>query len=930
MSLLHPYSSAVACLVLLLCTAFTQADQAFENDEDAKQVFVKGEHPRLFLSPDDVAPLRDRIKQEPYKSYVESMKKRVQDEKQWEISSSVLYDMRPRDLASLYLATGDKTYAEQAAKIVKEMLEDKVHWQNPKSKGLTRAAGALTIAWAYDLCFDAWPEEFRQRVSRELSEKADGIMASMGASANHNIGNNWQGVRYSSAGIAYLACDEPETRKRAAEAYDLLNRHLRANLGPSVWNPEGIGYTIYPWTFTGPFGIAARRAEIGDLRSDYQSTRLTLWTTLVGTVNIPTLDARGLRADLSDDHPRYMGRGTAGLAFWYTPAEKLPAVKWMVDYLYPKPEERDNSWGGALYQLLLYPNEIEAKNPSEMTGLTFEDRPHGIAIFRNRYENENDIVALVNAAGRRPMGAHAGPDTNTIRIMGLGSVFVTGGGRTSHPAGQTNLFADRQPPARGIGGTGQLVESMFDKDGSGKAVVTGSVLGVDDQKRVFMADYSQAAGVPALFVNTDTSENGKLWRLNTPEFNQIEIEGNNFFLIAPNGATLRVTILEPKKVQFRTGEVERGGGAGHIAFPYRGKKYINNKFIEFDIDGRAAVVMTLTKDKPQALNVEQSLHGARTKIGKIPVLFDRNLARTLVGEDAAKSDAMTRKVPLTPRRPKATVVGDRAVRIQWQDMPLGAENILIQRRQVGTADSQWSTVATLEASTSKFIDRKLEPKTGYEYQILTRNESGLSKPAELPKVVTWADGFSEWVEDFAPSKVNSENRMGDWNMIKAQSHNIDLSNQEGSQRSADAKVGMLVTGYVPIRMNRAIINEDIQVDLSGDASHVSFDIQAQATTVFSPVFKLANDQWVMCGRTYVSSPHAWQTLEYDLHAPNLKWWSVDPKTLKRGNEEIKVTRDMLKDVRGVGIFVEWVINQKWIKIDQYHLRGQNITLRKNE
>lgn len=920
----------LVCLTLLPYGATVNAEKSFVIDEDAKGVFEQNKHPRLFLSPDDVAQFRARAKEEPYQSYVDALKKRAKDTNQLETNSSVLYDMRPRDLASLYLATGDEQYAKQAAKIVEGMLEDKEYWQNPGSKGLTRSAGALTIAWAYDLCFDAWPKEFRERVSKELMEKADGIMASMGAGANHNIGNNWQGVRYGSAGIAYLACDESGSRKRAAEAYNLIIRHLKANLGPSVWNPEGIGYTIYPWTFTGPFGIAARRAEIGDMRSDFSSTRQTLWTTLVGTVNIPHTEGRGLRADLSDDHPRYNGRGTAGLAFWYIPDEQKPELRWMVDYIYPEPEDRDNSWGGALYQLLLYPKDTKAMNPGQISGLTFVDRPHGIAVFRNQYQDENDMVALVNAAGRRPMGAHAGPDTNTIRIMGLGSVFVTGGGRTSDPAGQTNLFAHKEPPSRGIGGTGTLVETAFEKDGSGRAVVTGSILAVENHQRVFQADYSGKAGVPALFVNTDTSENGKLWRLNTPEFNKIETDGSNFFLIAPNGATLRVTVLEPKDVKFRTGKVERGGGAGHTAFPYRGKKYINNKYIEFDVDGRASVVMTLSKDRPKPLHVDQTLHGALTKVGQVPILFDRNTATTLVGPSASKSDAMTRKVPLTPRRAQATVVGDTSVKLNWIESELGADRIIVQRRQVNETAQAWENIASLKADSVKFIDKGLQPKTAYEYQLLAENRAGRSESAKLNVVTTWADGFVELVEDFAPEKAKSENTLGEWTIVQASSHNIYRNNDEGSPRSADVSQGMLTTSYVPIRLNRAIMNEQIHVDLSGDAAQVSFDIQAQATTVFSPMFKLADGKWVMCGRTYTSSRHVWQTLKYDLHDPELRWWSVDPKNLRRDGKEVKVTRKMLSDVRGVGIYVEWVINQKWIKIDQFHLRGQNIQVQSKE
>jgi hypothetical protein len=260
----------------------------------------------------------------------------------------------------------------------------------------------------------------------------------------------------------------------------------------------------------------------------------------------------------------------------------------------------------------------------------------------------------------------------------------------------------------------------------------------------------------------------------------------------------------------------------------------------------------------------------------------------------------------------------------WSKAELGAEKIIIERKRPSADVKEWEQVAVLKGDAAKFIDRGLQPETNYEYRLLAENNAGRSEPARVSAVTTWADGFVEVVEDFAPAKANSENSLGQWTIVEANSHNLARSNEQGSSRSADAADGVLVTGYVPIRLNRAIMNEQVRVDLSGDAAQVSFDIQAQATTVFSPIFKLADGQWVMCGRTYTSSRYVWQTLTYDLHDPNLKWWLVDPKNLSRGNKELKVTRQMLEDVRGVGIYVEWVINQKWIKIDQYHLRGQHI------
>jgi hypothetical protein len=310
------------------------------------------------------------------------------------------------------------------------------------------------------------------------------------------------------------------------------------------------------------------------------------------------------------------------MAFWYAPREQLPAFKWMYDYLVGA--NGDKSWdcrgGGGLYSILYYPADLQAQNPAALMGLNFVDTSHGLVIFRNRFQDENDIVAVVNAHSRQPEGCHGGPDTNTIRILGLGSCFVVGGGRTGDPNGQTNLFPAR-PENRAPGGLGKLTRHEFTKDGGGLALATGSCMGVLEHKRLFAADFSGRAGAPAVFVDAETSQNGKLWRLNTPEFNVLTAGANSFTLTSPVGSSLKCTVVEPKQVAFRQGAVQRGGGEGHAGFPYRDRKYINNKWIEFDCAGNVLVVMTLQEKGKAAPAVSGTgtAAGASLKVGPLAV-----------------------------------------------------------------------------------------------------------------------------------------------------------------------------------------------------------------------------------------------------------------------------------------------------------------------
>jgi hypothetical protein len=183
--------------------------------------------------------------------------------------------------------------------------------EHPRYKGLTRAAGAMRVGLAFDACADVWNTDTRTLVSQKLFLAGENMMKSMGAGANSGLTNNWQAVRYGGAGITFLASDEPGAAERAKDAYGRLKQHLNANLGDNGWNPEGIGYTQYPWQYTGPFGIAAARAGLGDLRQDVPKAARTFWTTYAGTVAIPKGEGISVRADLSDDHPGWGSDGTA-------------------------------------------------------------------------------------------------------------------------------------------------------------------------------------------------------------------------------------------------------------------------------------------------------------------------------------------------------------------------------------------------------------------------------------------------------------------------------------------------------------------------------------------------------------------------------------------------------------------------------------------
>jgi hypothetical protein len=183
---------------------------------------------------------------------------------------------------------------------------------------------------------------------------------------------------------------------------------------------------------------------------------------------------------------------------------------------------------------------MQAENPEQTGWTTFVDSTYGVAVWRNRFRDENDVVVAFNAPLKRVSG-HKGPDNLTFRIIGNGNIWVTGAGRTGEVAGQTNLFPSK-PSGKEKEPDGPQESHSFKtwkEEGHYYASAEGSSLGVKNHKRKIEVGFQNENG--AVIKITDSSENGKVWRLNTPEFNTVEIFENGFIVTAPNGSKMKVT-----------------------------------------------------------------------------------------------------------------------------------------------------------------------------------------------------------------------------------------------------------------------------------------------------------------------------------------------------------------------------------------------------
>jgi len=594
--------------------------------------------PRLFFDASQIDAIRQRASQAPFTAMVSA----IEDALNPSVTGTYPIADEARNAAYMYILTGDEAYAQRALDMSLATIGDTAFWNVDGSKGLTRAHMQMGVAIAYDLCKDssAWSAQ-REFVSREIRKNSDSLIRSGGAGwpGDTKYGNNWWAVRYSAAGLGYLACDEAGTAANLATAYSKLTIHLNYNLTganpysvsgpPNGWNPEGVGYTTYPWRFTGPFGIAMKRLTGQDITNDPNITptvQYALWSTYPGMLPLPRLNGElGIHADFGDDNAGWEGSGAFNLSFAYAPQQYIAGMKWQYDRA--DGALGDNTWdpnsAGAFWGILYYPDKVTARNPAEVYGKTYVDASYGMALFRSRYQDEADYVAQLSARGRSSFGGHSGPDASQFRIMGGGTVWATGWGRGGFIGANTGVF-QADPSSATISNSatsgvfGNLTATQANERGDGYAVTYGSNFNVVDMQRRMIVDYSGRSGAEALYVIADTSQPGtaasdtttgvgRFWRFNTPEFNTIEVDPldpSQFTLIGPDGQLMFGKILYGDASTVRTGKIKRDSSTdpNSVGFSFDGENYQYNNWIDFQgvqsggiFDGQFLVVLAAYK-----------------------------------------------------------------------------------------------------------------------------------------------------------------------------------------------------------------------------------------------------------------------------------------------------------------------------------------------
>ena len=567
------------------------------------------QHPFALVSAQELVELRTHFYQHPYNQLIEEMKK-TEAEKQMEEPSLENDRLLVLTQTALFVATANEKWAEKAFSGIEKLAQDSMVVNNPFSFGLSRAAILRDLALAYDFCFPVWSDHQRKLTADVIYQLMLSVQASMGPQSNNRLESNWMAVRWGSVLLASVILDDELNDRLDRRSIILAHRwdarerirdHVRYAYTPTGWFVESMGYQLYKGRFLWPALIAYQNSNphLIDFEELVPNLLGSFRQHVTGTVAIPKVTDVGIRPDLANDNAISVFEQWP---FWLRLLnnEKTPCLRWMHDHIL---QSGPSQWPWQyFYSLLFALPDAASINPQKGGLLNYLDPDMGVVMFRNRFRDENDIVATFNTSSIRS-GGHAGPDNLSFRISGLGGVWAVGIGRTGDPTGQTTLFPGpevntliRPLPA------GKLLDVKTNPDnGSGYALGYGSCVGVENHFRYFLADYSVENGAEGVFLVLDNSDNGRIWRMHTPGFNSIEIIEDGVLITTPNQNTMKLSVPGINNPQIRIDNVRYGGTTErhNPGIGFHGKRYFDNYLINIACEGDILVVITLQEaDKP--------------------------------------------------------------------------------------------------------------------------------------------------------------------------------------------------------------------------------------------------------------------------------------------------------------------------------------------
>ena len=418
-----------------------------------------GEHPRLLFRRSDLDRLRRKAETPEGKAILARLRKTLDgDNGDTEPAKGRLTIGHIAGYGLLYQVTADEKYAELARGCFERALAgerdiDK-RYSFRKPGGALRAGPSLGwTAVGYDLCYDAWDAVTREKFGRAIAEYDEGG-ENKDARANLDLetltrgtmppGSNHFGMQVGGAALALLAVTGEKfvDQKRIDKLLRIGERSMMRNM------TEGFGDGGFFAEGDGTGSMSSQIAFLGALQA---------WKNAMGRdyINVERPNARMMtlkwiyltiiRNGQPDFWPKrgaytkniwsregksgggYFAFGMAGVT-----DEQKAALKWYYErFLLKHDAEKGTPYDtmardphGAVCSFVNWPVGMEARNPAEVLPHCYRDTIHGFVAWRNRWQDENDVV--ISVLLRTTRGYMSAESDGSLQIMGFGRKFQWG------------------------------------------------------------------------------------------------------------------------------------------------------------------------------------------------------------------------------------------------------------------------------------------------------------------------------------------------------------------------------------------------------------------------------------------------------------------------------------------------------------------------
>ncbi len=501
-------------------------DRPWFSDVEGFKKIAPGQHPRLFFSKADVPELQrraatpegrriiNRLRELLNGSDGESMPtlfnpaKAAYEKGGFKYKPGAYSISHGAGFGFLYQLTGDKKYAELAKQCVDKGLasqrnfDDRYAWVAPG--GELRAGPS--IAWtavAYDLCYDAWDDDYRQKIAQAIQNysdtkggewnNAEGItLRTMILQTKQGPGSNHYGAVIGGCGLAVLAIQgDPGTDRELISKYIETGereviRNLSAGWGDGGYYSEGWGASTVGTQGAFLCYVQALKNVLGHDYANVERTNLNYLTMvprclmiLGSPAVIPYRSNMGSTYGSENFYRERDGFSHGGHFcenFGALGDKYKPGLLWIYNHEVQPDRSTDefDTLSGyphrCMMALLNWPtfSNIAEKNPAEVMPLATRDHLYEYFVCRNRFEDKQDIVTTVLI--KQPDGTKP----RDVMVWGLGERINFG------------------EPRRGAAVTQYSAAS----DGSALIATEGWAIAVD---------YSKASGADGLVVNVGSN-----------------------------------------------------------------------------------------------------------------------------------------------------------------------------------------------------------------------------------------------------------------------------------------------------------------------------------------------------------------------------------------------------------------------------------------